>query len=631
MTFIENDYTFIKPTRFLNAELPGRKNTNDLSNNVTINNNEQQSALQPNIIQDSFSKTQIPQPDVQNEEKSNLLDSNNILENYIRGSLKQLETEDLQDTPQSEEQKTEKRKQYLETLINIKQVELENLKTSSEKKLKSFHKIIANILNSDEKNNLYRKVLKYKNVTDKKKEKLASQINKYTTELIALNQNKYGTQGVSSSNGLEELYESLVNTTNEDERNILFQQIIDYEISSNLGNDIFAGAINDYENEDEQLLNTEEIPLPGNEAEIPTKEELIENAFAFDGENTKAQSSDLQYKYVIEKPLFYTFNIPKIGKPNSTITGKGNYGTGRIDDYTAKYDAQGRLTYIKANNENFGSNIISYSYDDNGEFTESERSSLGTLIETVFNNDGTIKNHLEYLHVKDKNNNKPFIERNYYYSFDETGNPIQVMTQNDGIFTTTLNPDGSYSKKSTSKKQVIENAFAFDGENTKEESRELQYDYIIEKPLFYTFNIPKIGEPNSTITGKGNYGTGRIDNYTAKYDAQGRLISVITVNKKFGTNIITYSYNDNGEFTESERSSLGTLIETLFNANGSIKQHIEYLHAEDKDKTEPTIERNYSYSVDELGNPVQVMTQDNGIYTTTLNPDGKYSKVTRRV
>ena len=210
----------------------------------------------------------------------------------------------------------------------------------------------------------------------------------------------------------------------------------------------------------------------------------------------------------------------------------------------------------------------------------------------------------------------------------ETGDKKISFKYENTRYTVHVIGSSNESEEKISNEELIQNAFAYDGADTLQNSTKLQYDYIIDKPLYYTFNIPTTGEPNSQITGKGSYGTGRVDDYTAIYGDDGSLVKIETSSSKYGNKEVVYNYNPNGEITEEEYDKgTGVVITTTYNADGSIKTHSEYMSKKMYEKGESVITREYTYSVDEQGQPVQTMNNSTGItVTTTRNADGTYTQ-----
>ena len=389
-----------------------------------------------------------------------------------------------------------------------------------------------------------------------------------------------------------------------------------------------------------EKTETQKTPEKAETPKTPEKTETqkapeeirFDSIFSYYGDIASKRKSNLNIKYVIDIPLFDTFNIPKTGKPGEMKTGKGDYGTGRKDDYVARYDEQGRISSIETYNNTMGSSIVTYTYGKNGDWTESiEYNETKVILDTTYHFDGTIKEHKEYMNKEAKDSGNAIISRKYSYYSDTNGNPVEVLyneTSGRYVKTTYDIKTDTYKEENYSKEEMLQSAFAFDGSKAAAYKSVLNVNYVIDNPINEIFNIPKTSNPNSMHTGTGKYGTGREDDYVARYDAQGRLSSIESYNKTYGETKFTFTYDENGEWTISEMNKDNqVIIDTTYNKDGSIKHHEEYINQEAKEKGNAIIARNYTYYIDAQGCPVQEMTNSANVrIVTTLLDDGTYKK-----
>ncbi|MBQ3641641.1 hypothetical protein II906_06945, partial [bacterium] len=401
------------------------------------------------------------------------------------------------------------------------------------------------------------------------------------------------------------------------------------------------------------------------------KADKIRDAFAYDGEKTKAASRDLQYEYVIDKPLFYTFNIPKTGTAGTKKTGTGDYGTGRKDDYVAEYDAKGRLVKITAKNSQFGTTTVTYTYNDKGEMTEtSVNDKVGSKSVTEYNKDGTTKTHAEWLTDEDgKFPKKPVLKREYSYDLDSKGNPVEKIQYTAGsnvTLQTTLNTDGTYTQKNyytgtetvigkaaakskqttptttvkpvtqdpvtlnpsgTDKQVTYKDVFGYDSAIAKKQGIASDKSDVVNLPLFYQIGAKTTSKANSTAVKTLANKDGGQDQYTLKYDKSGKLVSISkkTINGK--KNIVgpetKYTYSSNGEIMETTESSKTKEV-VVYNPNGSLKA-ITTFTKDDKGDLKQTEKKEYEYTKGKDGSLTQIMNSTSGVHATaTYTAEGKY-------
>ena len=368
-------------------------------------------------------------------------------------------------------------------------------------------------------------------------------------------------------------------------------------------------------------------PEGENTKETIVLSEDLKDTFSFNGDNVKDSKQTLSESEVIVPLQKDNYDIPSAGEADETVTVAGEDGT-----YNYIYDSQGRLSKVELNREN-GNDVISYSYGPDGEITEEQYNDT-TKVKSVrkFDKNGLILSYEEILTTNPQENT---YTRNYTYSYDENGNPIQIMSDSNGKqILTTYTSDGKYTQKKLDDKNIIMNAFSYKNASTGSKSADLSANNIVRVPISQQYGIPFTSSPSSQQV--FNDETDNADKYEdihAKYDNQGRLTNLVFVKNTNGIyrfSRVYYRYSINGEITETRNESNGRITEVTYNPDGTIKRQISYKNYWCKKHDRADIDREYSYSLDENSNPVQTVHNLKGVTVETVyKRDGSYEKINK--